>query len=700
MIYRLWTVVAVATLLATHLPAQWQLLARKDGADVGRFFQSSSGTLFAQLSSQTKIFRSFDGGITWSPVELPPLQGIIHFAPCTDSLGLEALVVVTGGAFYRSTDNGLSWQQIPPPSGITSGESILSIEGLRYGELIILTETAGGNAVYVSRDRAESVMRIGDIPSAPWRFAQLHDSAIYCYGSAGLYRINWRMQTIARVATEHVTALVSNQEYSGAPVIYWAIRNQTVVRSTDGGTSWTDAHAGLSMLSSSALLLPAREGTMFCFNPLGDSTIVYRRFASSTQWALLTRQGFAATDAIATLSGALMVATSGGVFRSEESGMFWSNSSSGIQGISIICASYVPSVALVAASQRGELFRSVNAGLSWTTIAKLPAGTTPTDLWVSPNGLVLVGTTNGAWCSTDGGATIRQCSTATGAISDTIVSVGTFKGTGVAAARSRAYVSLNGGLLWLELGLPMIGSNQIISFRSNDSLAIVATTSSVIAIESVAQQPVYRTIATFGQPIVGCDIAADGSIGVITDSSATLVYHRYRTDGQLEARVVLPTGTLHSIALSRGGFAHIAADAALALYTIGRRDTDYRTDTSIAELVLYLRRQSSGEMIATTSDGGIYRAAADSILSVERARTDIVTLWPNPTAEELHIEAGTSAIWGVHICDGLGRSVLILSMAIPQQSLHLKLPTIAPGYYIAAVRTAKSVIVRPLVIIR
>lgn len=689
--------IALAAFLTATLSAQWQLLARKDGAEVERFYQSTSGMLFVQLSGGTKIFRSFDGGVSWSLLELPSLHGELHFAPCADSIGLEALVIETGATFYRSTDIGLSWQEIPRPQGIPTSESIVNLEGLRYGGLIVTTKTASGIAVYLSRDRGESAERIGELPETSWRFLQAHDQLIYCFGRSGLYRLDLSSKQEVRLSSEPYTSFVSYSEYSGAPVVYWAIRNGIVVRSTDAGASWSDANNGLPMLNAAALLEVSRDGTLFCFLPSNDSTTIYRRFAFATQWTLLTRQGITIRDIIQTSSGTFLAATPGGVYSSEESGMFWSNSSSGIQGISLVCAAYTPAVALIAASQGGEVFRSVNNGLSWSSLAKLPIGTLVTDTWMSARGLVLVGTTNGLWCSTDG-SSLMQCSTATSAITDTIVSVTTFKDVAFAATSTSAYYSTD-GVQWLAAPLSLPQPGRIVQVRSNDSVLLVATSSSILAIDALTP-PSFRTIATLGQPIHACDIAADGTIGVVSDSGGVSVYHRYRIDGTLETRVAMPLTTIRSLALSRGGRAWIAANGRTELFTIGRTDTAFQTDTTIPEFVLYLRRQPSGELLATTAEGSIYRTAVDSILTVESAIEHTVSVLISPASDQLRIVARIPTIRAVQIYNALGRIIATECYSIPQQSIELKLPGSTSGYYLAVVQTLSGWIAQPFANIR
>jgi hypothetical protein len=253
---------------------------------------------------------------------------------------------------------------------------------------------------------------------------------------------------------------------------------------------------------------------------------------------------------------------------------------------------------------------------------------------------------------------------------------------------------------WIEVSFSLPGTEHIVRMRSNDSVAILATTRSIIAVESITP-PSYRTIASLEGTIIDCDIAQDGSLGVVlTTSSGELAYQRYRLDGTRETHVALPARSLRAMALSRGGNGWIAANGTLHLYTIGRQGTTVQTDTSIAELVLSIRRQPTGDLLATTADGGIYRAPADSILSVETVQLHMVETFPNPASDAVEFRATTSAITEVAIYDVCGRCVAREQFSNPTSIARVKLPTIAPGYYTARIHTIDGTSVQPLVIVR
>lgn len=689
---RLLGVSIVVAVLSTSLPAQWQMLARIDGADVGRLYHSPSGVLYVQLTSGMKIFRSYDGGILWNPLELPNEDENASFAPCADSIGLEALLLLSNQQLYRSTDNGISWHQLPMPRGLAQQEKLAEIHAVRFGELLLVTATTQGWGLYLSRDNADSAIRIGELPSGRWSFFQAQDSAIYCYGNR-LYRIHRRPPQLEQLSTEYHAALASTQEYSGAAVILWAIRGSRVVRSSDQGMQWSDASAGLDALPDGSILLGAREGTVFCFMPTaqGDSTTIYRRTSGVQGWTRVSMQGFAVRNAATTQSGMLLVTTPNGVFSSEESGSFWTNSSSGIQGIGIQCTAVHSPALVVAVSTSGRLYRSIIGGLSWAQSGILPPSKQATDIAIALPAVV-IGTTSGLWCSLDQGVRYQQCSTATEAISEPISSIAHLQGALAAQSTTAAYLSPN-GMVWSKFPIP---GEQIRLLRSTDSLTVISTQHSLISIESFMPLSV-RAITTTRGTILLHDIAADGSIGVVLDSSSMLYYQRFSSAGRLEATVPLPVSDIQTMALSRGGTAYIAPRGQAHLYVIGRTSTSVALDTTIGEPIIYLRRQQSGEMVASTAYGAIYRMAVDSVSSITEPSRRRVMITPNPAHEFLTIsvDEGIECV-RVYNLVGTVQAEICSQQLVPTKTIEIgSLPT---GYYTIVIHTATGITAHPLII--
>ncbi|MCS6999584.1 MAG: hypothetical protein RML15_03475 [Bacteroidota bacterium] len=691
-------------LLACILPptgeAQWQLLSRKEGADVHKIYSSPSGAVYVQLASGMKIFRSYDGGISWVELSLPVSGGIGYFAPCADTLGLEALVFVTKNTFYRSTDYGRSWQEIAPPLLLSPEENIVDLIGTRFGKLVILVQTATGVAVAISRDQGNTASRVGELPAGTWHVYQAHDSSLYCYGN-GLYHIDWHRLSIQRRSSAQFEALCSAQEYSGGAVELWAAQNAALVRSTDRGNTWVNAMTGILTPLATPLLISTHSGTLFCLtqNSSGDSTYVYRRFAGGAAWSLVARGAFRAKDAIALPNGTLLVATQRGVFSSEESGVFWSNSSSGIQGIGLVCAAYEPSGLLIAVGTTGELYRSVNHGLSWTTVASFPGNTTVTDILIAPLGTIVVGTSNGLWWSIDGGAQFQRCSTTSGPITEPIVSVAAFKGALVAATSGGAYMTLD-NRTWTAVSVPLPINETIVAVRANDSIAVIATTRSIHGVERLVPLSL-RTFGTLGGTILRCDIADDGTIGVMYDSSGTIVYARLSRDGSSRTIVPLPRMVLQGFALTRGGHAWIAGKELNGCYSISRQGITAIHDTTIPEPVLFLRRQRSGDLLAATAYGAVYRMAADSILSVESGDLNGVTIAPNPVRNALVVSSNSvDTIFECSLVGPWGETIASVVPMLGSPVVVLNVESVPSGWYFVRVRTMHGTFTKPVVIVR
>ncbi len=687
----------VVALLTSTVFSQWEFVARKDGADVSALYKSPSGTLYAQLTSGAKIFRSYDGGIQWNLLELPSTEGGIQFAPCVDSLGIEALTVLAGRTLFRSTDDGISWHELFTPQGMLPNEELVDIRDLRFGPLVLITSSSNGAGLYISRDNGNSAIRLGDLPRTRWHFFQAQDSAIYCYSDSGLYRVQIHPPQTIRLSSDPYYSLTSSQEYQGAPVVLWAIRGTLIVRSTTGGTQWDNAMMGLQTLLSGSILLGGREGSVFAFvRDSSGGTRIYKRYAGAASWSLISTQQFNVRDAITTLSGTILVATADGVFLSEENGMFWSNSSSGIQGIGLECAAHLPPSFLVAISTSGQIYRSLNGGMSWASSGTLPLGTRATDAGFKRPAIV-IGTRNGLWCSLDQGISFSQCSTATNAISDAISSIAHIGDFIAASGTQNIYVSSD-GVSWTTVVLPLPPQQSLRMLRSADTMAVISTEHTLLRIESITPLSL-RTIATSGGTIQQHDIAADGTIGVIVDSAGSRYYQRFNSSGRLEVTIPLPSYEIQTMALSRGGTAYIAPMGSNYLYVVGRTQSTLTLDSSIDEPVLYLRRQENHDLIATTAYGAIYRVARDSILSTPVPTHSEVMIAPTPAAEQITITAPTDIEW-VTIYSLSGTIVKAQQCTYPLKQMRVDVGMLGSGYFIVVIHTRSGTTVQPLVIVR
>ena len=128
---------------------RWETLEQ---AEPGEFFSdilvdpASPATIYAGalVNGTTRIYRSGDGGQTWSLRQTIPSYCIPSFASGTAA---GAALVACGTHLFRTSDAGLTWQDVPNPfmesTRLTPGPAGLLFA---YGQTRIFKSTSGGSA--------------------------------------------------------------------------------------------------------------------------------------------------------------------------------------------------------------------------------------------------------------------------------------------------------------------------------------------------------------------------------------------------------------------------------------------------------------------------------------------------------------------------------------------------------------------------
>ena len=199
------------------------------------------------VTANGSVYRSLDGGVTWSRV--------LGNGPCRTTAvdPLDGRVVYTGGegGMWRSTSAGNpgTWIRIGPP------------------------ELRGGNAEPPSRLQWEGVHQIAPDPTQAGRVY------VTAYGSErGLYRSDDRGRTWTRLKAGDYTRAVavdphhpevlyltsSSASNAGGP----AAGSEGILRSEDGGQNWSSLADGLAWPFGGPVALdPAHPGRVFLGSP-------------------------------------------------------------------------------------------------------------------------------------------------------------------------------------------------------------------------------------------------------------------------------------------------------------------------------------------------------------------------------------------------------------------------------------------------
>ncbi|MFZ4707678.1 MAG: hypothetical protein ACOYMF_16880, partial [Bacteroidales bacterium] len=314
------------------------------------FIASTGNSLF--MGTGNGIYRSDNNGLTWVKKSADP--GMAFASNGT------ALFAGTIGGINKSTDNGETWTYTDLSGYLWLGGGIVSL-AVNGNNVYASSEMEG--AILHSEDKGETYNQYGDI----WYDA----SALTIIGNDlyagtnynGIYKLTNCTGLWAQVyaGANYCKGLVGDES-----VIIATSLSTGVVRSTDGGATWTDV--------------------------TGNGIVQY--YTNNCSPAVMTPAG-------------IFVGTFAGIYKTTNNGNTWGRSDVGIHAHSISA----PAVSalgtdIYTGSGYGGVFRSTNDGQSFTDVSNSLVVNLP----VEPGHPYLVGSNStaifsGAYKSTDGGTT-------------------------------------------------------------------------------------------------------------------------------------------------------------------------------------------------------------------------------------------------------------------------------------------------------
>lgn len=168
---------------------------------------ANANEIYACIDAGKGLYKSTDGGNSWSRVDLGPPTGLITasartyvFAPSNSNTRYASFGSwSTSGGFYRTTDGGTSWTEV---GGTTIGSTVIAVAIHPTNPSIVLAGTFGGG-LYRSTDGGNSWTLVSD---------GLDDDTFFSVAFAP-----------------------NNPDIAYAGGFWW------VYRSTDGGQTWSNA---------------------------------------------------------------------------------------------------------------------------------------------------------------------------------------------------------------------------------------------------------------------------------------------------------------------------------------------------------------------------------------------------------------------------------------------------------------------------
>lgn len=424
---------------------------------------------FGNFGSGIGIYRTDDGGQNWSSVVgLPSYSGktmLEQYYSNPDKIYASVADSTTGvGSLWMSTDFGTSW------SSLTSSPSHLGVQGW-YSHYVAVHPFDSSQIAYNAVGRLKSTNAGGSFSSPVGGYSDNHafayspsdPSVFYTACDDGIYRstdfgttftpVNNNLATgqfyngFSNSQQDSSLAIVQSQDhipgyiYSGSTawgrsardeagwtaidpnndMLMYAINRNggSVGKSTNRGVSFSAA-VGLSSFgawNSPLIIAPSNPAVLYA-----GKTLVHKSTNSSANWAatnggisldgnpaLAIAISYTSTDTV--YVGTAPYVSSGHIFRTTNAGTSWTNITGPLPDRYPLDLATDPTNSRIVYAAfggfgSGHIFKSTDAGGSWNDITNTLPDIPATALLVDPqnSSVVYVGTDVGVFVSTNGGA--------------------------------------------------------------------------------------------------------------------------------------------------------------------------------------------------------------------------------------------------------------------------------------------------------
>jgi photosystem II stability/assembly factor-like uncharacterized protein len=379
------------------------------------------------ICGQGGIKKSTDGGSTWTNLATAP-SSVNAVRVDLQNSSLIYAGATTG--FYKSTDSGTTWTL--SSTGIDPALTDIAdirLDPVNPARIFVSTNTTPG------------------IPTAPTGHVYITTNAGSSWTETTAGGNGWLFQTVGRLQLNANTLYASVSPFnSGGPAL------SPVLKSTDGGTSWSAASSGIpSPPGIGSLLLANTAPDVLLFGTTGPFSLL-RSADGATSWAPSATgiSGFTGQQVRLDPSLALTLyfaaANNGGLWKSTDLGTTWTN----VLSDSIFAVAVDPNNALhlLAANFQQFLLQSTDGGTTWQQVST-PFGIIQSiEFSTSQTGLVLACSPNGGIArSTDNGNTWSASNTGLQTTACRKITFDSASGI-IAATPSGVYKSSDGGSTW------------------------------------------------------------------------------------------------------------------------------------------------------------------------------------------------------------------------------------------------------------
>ncbi|MGH9754878.1 MAG: VPS10 domain-containing protein [Blastocatellia bacterium] len=319
----------------------WSLFEGTRGRSVRAMTQSAKDPNALAVAARDGVYYSTDRGRTWeriTPANDPELKGFHSVA--IDPRDAKIIYVGTNHLPWKTTDAGKTWKLAASKErGMIDDSDIFAIHIDQSNPNIVLMSACSG--IYRSRDASETWSKIQGIPYTSRRTHVIYQhptkpEVIFAGTTEGLWvstdngkQDSWRRMTASRLVVNTIAIHPARPDR-----VLLGADDVGVLISVDGGENYEGSNAGFINRQVRAVI--------------ADKTERGRVYA-----------------------GVIFDRMSGGLFISDDGGLTWSQSMSGmgVRDIYSLYQSDSSPVTIYAGTNHG-LFRSDNRGRNWTQVKK------------------------------------------------------------------------------------------------------------------------------------------------------------------------------------------------------------------------------------------------------------------------------------------------------------------------------------------
>ncbi len=290
--------------------------------------------VYAAAKNANELFKTTDGGVSWSSVTLPDMSVVEAIA--IDPSNTSRLYLGTGQGFYRSTDDGSTWTSAAV--GQTPGASAIVINPQTPSDLFAI---GGSGTVFASTDFGSTwtlsfnpgnggqIQGLAIDPLNPLNlYATSNESGVFKSSDGGhtwsqtpifqlpasqpqvdpansnvyVFNVNNQVQMSAdggatwKALSASGTQLAFGQDSSGARTIYVAGSGLSVYE--NGAAVSTNIHNGFAAgRVQGVVTAPANRSTVYISLPLGSDAFAAKLDPTGTHWIYATYLGGSSDDA-------------------------------------------------------------------------------------------------------------------------------------------------------------------------------------------------------------------------------------------------------------------------------------------------------------------------------------------------------------------------------------------------------------------